>query len=180
MKEVKKIVTGTTGNSYSVSNYGYVETHKTYVVFNGVKYPRKHTRLNGMNNGKGYLYIQIGKGVENRRYIHRLVAELFIPNPDNLPQVNHKDGDKSNNHVENLEWVTAMENSIHATKFGLRKVGAEAEGAIKVFTTDGMVFGCIKDAAKHFDINYGTLKYGLRNRPLYRGMYRADKILKAC
>lgn len=57
--------------------------------------------------------------------IHRIVAELFIPNPNNLPQVNHKDGNKENNSKNNLEWCTDSENKLHAYKEGLMIGGNE-------------------------------------------------------
>ena len=64
-------------------------------------------------NGKGYLRVSIGGKL---KFVHRLVAEKYIPNPKNKPQVNHKDGNKLNNCVDNLEWVTNMQNRQHAVK----------------------------------------------------------------
>lgn len=65
---------------------------------------------------KGYAYIEIGK---KKFKIHRLVAKYFIQNPEDKPQVNHKDGNKLNNNVSNLEWVTNKENYEHAMDKGL-------------------------------------------------------------
>ena len=59
--------------------------------------------------------------------IHRAVAILYVPNPNNLPQVNHIDGNKLNNHYTNLEWVTNKENRTHAIENGLMKVGTDYE-----------------------------------------------------
>ena len=55
------------------------------------------------------------------RNIHRVIAETFIPNPNNLPCVNHKDGNKQNNRVDNLEWCTHSENTLHSFRTGLQK-----------------------------------------------------------
>lgn len=67
---------------------------------------------------QGYCYCNVGK---TKTSVHRLVAEAFIPNPDNLPVVDHIDGNKSNNNVENLRWVTVQENTQAAYDIGLNK-----------------------------------------------------------
>ena len=77
-------------------------------------------------NGKGYLRASIGGKL---RFVHRLVAEKYIPNPDNLPQVNHKDGNKLNNSVDNLEWVSNQQNRDHAIKNGLHFCGEKCSWA---------------------------------------------------
>lgn len=76
-------------------------------------------KLKGAAHSNGYVVISI-KG--KKHFLHRLIAETFIPNPNGLPEVNHKDGNKKNNHFKNLEWVTRSENQQHALSTGLRKV----------------------------------------------------------
>lgn len=87
-----------------------------YISNNGDFYSTFTKRLlKPQKDHKGYLYVEIGR----KKYkVHRLVAEYFIPNPKNLPQVNHIDCDKTNNNVNNLEWVTNRQNYEWSLKNG--------------------------------------------------------------
>ena len=96
--------------NYSVSSKGRVRNDK----FNKIK-------ANG-NTTDGYYKVDLySDGQRETKKIHRLVAEAFIPNPNNLPQVNHIDGNKKNNDVNNLEWVNCSQNMLHAYENGLVK-----------------------------------------------------------
>ena len=99
---------------YQVSDFGRVKSLKGY--------HRKEHILKARNNLYGYLTVGLSKKNKSKRYkIHRLVAETFIPNLDNLPQVNHKDGNKLNNNVDNLEWCNRSYNMKHAYNNNLLK-----------------------------------------------------------
>lgn len=83
---------------------------------------RFNRKLSPKNNWDGYLRIQLwDHGKCQYVGIHRLIAEAFIPNPENKPFINHKNGNKQDNRVENLEWCTQQENIVHAWKTGLSK-----------------------------------------------------------
>lgn len=98
-----------------------------YVITrNGIVYslPRRGRKLRILkpvdNMRAGYLRVKLsGNGKNGLYYIHRLVAQTFVPNPDGKPMVNHIDGNKTNNRAENLEWVTNWENRLHAFEHGL-------------------------------------------------------------
>ena len=106
MIEVWKDVKGYEG-IYKISNLGRVKTNKDRI--------RKGTVSHG------YLRLLLWKDKQYKSTsIHRLVAENFIENPMNKPYVNHIDGDKQNNHVNNLEWCTQLENVQHSIRTGLK------------------------------------------------------------
>lgn len=91
---------------YEVSSYGRVKSLEiSYIRRNGIMDHKPEIILTPKNNGKGYFTVCLYKNKTHKYYlIHRLVTQVFIPNPDNLSDVNHKDEDKSNNRVDNLEW----------------------------------------------------------------------------
>lgn len=96
---------------YEVSNLGNVRSVDKYIPFNGTISLRKGIVLK-QGIVQGYKQVVLCKHGKTKNYrVHRLVAQTFIPNPDNLPEINHKDEDKTNNRVDNLEFCTYKYNS---------------------------------------------------------------------
>ena len=111
---VRKPVVGYEGY-YEVDQFGRVfSLDRSVVVADGNRSYTKNLKGKQMKqamHGKGYKVVTLTKdGKMTNLYVHRIVAEAFLPNPDNLPMVNHKDEDKANNFLENLEWCTAAYN----------------------------------------------------------------------
>lgn len=102
---------------YEVSNFGRIRTAPHSRKGIQGEYIQKSIIRKPYLSKIGYPVLNLSKdGVIKTKYIHRLVAEAFIDNPQNLPVVNHKDGNKENNNVSNLEWVTQRNNILHRFK----------------------------------------------------------------
>ena len=121
--EVWKAIPGYEG-IYEVSDQGNVRSLDRYVYRPTLLWGQaamtfcEGRELKPQRDKKGYLEICLSNGCKKtakRFKVHRLVAMAFIPNPDSLPMVNHKDEDKHNNRVDNLEWVTPQQNCLHGT-----------------------------------------------------------------
>lgn len=98
---------------------------KTYFVSDdGCIFNNELKKLKSHPDKDGYLKVRLWDGTKYKNYfVHRLVAQSFIPNPKNKSQVNHKDGNKTNNNINNLEWVTQSENMRHSFDVLKNKVG---------------------------------------------------------
>lgn len=107
---------------YQVSNLGNFKSYDRIVFFGKIKTLRPGKKLKFRKNKHGYLYtvFSVNK-VRKTIKVHRIVAQVFLENNDNKLCVNHINGIKDDNRVENLEWVTHSENIIHAWKIGLKK-----------------------------------------------------------
>ena len=108
MTEIWKPVVGYLG-FYEISNLGRVKSLKDNLGRD------RELILKPQKRKDGYFTIELKRST---KFLHRIVAEAFIPNPENKPQVNHKDSNRENNQTGNLEWVTASENILHGYKYG--------------------------------------------------------------
>lgn len=139
MKEEYRDIAGYEG-LYQVSNYGNIKSL-------GNNKSRKEKILKPLVK-KGYLIVTLyKKGVSTNYCVHRLVAQAFIPNPDAKEQVNHINGIKSDNNVQNLEWNTASENVQHAYDLGLCEKSRKDKSVMVLCITTGEIYESISEAA---------------------------------
>ena len=160
-------------NLYEVSNLGRVRSlEHTVTNKNGVtrKVPGKILKPGTQQNG--YLTVNLSKnGIYRTYYIHRLVSSEFLPNPDNLPQINHLSEDKLNNSVENLEWCTAKEN----INYGTRNKRISEKLSKQVLCVElNQIFPSINKAAKQLGLKPGNLGHVLAGRSKTAGGYHFE------
>lgn len=151
---------------YQISNYGNVKSLKRN-TYN--QYGKKDKILKPILQNDDYYAVNLSyKNKVKRLRINRLVADAFIPNPNNYNCVNHIDGNKHNNNVNNLEWCTFKENTQHALKNGLIK----RKKVICYDLKNNVIkhFNSVKDASDNLKINYNTIYNYIRSKRIYNNM----------
>lgn len=148
---------------YQVSNLGRVKSLAKEVDNNGGKQKRKECIVKSRKNRHGYLQLTLSNNKKYTKTIHRLVAEAFLPNTSNKPQINHINGIKTDNRVENLEWATASENTLHSVNVLGNK---SPRGRYNKFSKpvlqikdDKIIakFECVMEAERQTGINNGNI-----------------------
>lgn len=155
--------------NYSISSCGRVKSFKNRSKTGGIMKPRLDR----------YGYYHIGIWEEDKKHhptIHRLVAKSFIPNPDNLPALNHIDGNKTNNHISNLEWCSHQHNTQHAHSMGLCKTGGDhCKATHLVLTKDGNILSYYSTSTimqKCLSVDKKTLQSAyIHKKPIYDELY---------
>jgi hypothetical protein len=165
--EIWKDIKGYEG-IYQISTFGRVKSLNRVQYFNHPVTGTRHIKKSKefiMNNSvcKGYNFIRLSKDSVIKSYrLCRLVAINFIPNLENKPQVNHIDGNKKNDNLNNLEWVTKSENMIHASQNGLLNTTNRKRTKV-LCKTNNITYSSIKEYAKFKGVDNSTISRALSN-----------------
>lgn len=160
-----------TAGRYSVSSVGRVRANWSDVPRRGETSRvriEKSTLLSPYTHTTGYLRINLGR--TTRKYVHRLVATAFIPNPDSKPYVDHIDGNRQNNEVSNLRWVTGEENAAHggerhnwkSQKLAnrRRRVHEQRASEYTALLAEGL---SLREIARRYGTSHSAVAYAVRN-----------------
>lgn len=168
-QEIWKDVVGYEGR-YKVSNKGDVFSVERKDS-RGIKCGGR--TLRPVCDSYGYHCLNLSKnGVTKQKRVHRIVLEAFVPNPNNYPEVNHRDEDKTNNNVENLEWCTSKHNNNHGTRIErIAQAQSKKVKAINIKTGEVLAFNSAKEAISegYFDASRACRGIYGRNGNLYKG-----------
>lgn len=147
---------------YQVSNLGRIKSMKTGRI------------LKNIRNIEGYLTINLFKDGEGTNLrVHRLVAQAFIPNPENKPEVNHIDENKTNNRVDNLEWVTRGENNTHGT---ITERTCKKTRAIDIFNGEYVDYPSQIECSRQLKIPQSSVNACVNGKRLLVGNYMIKNI----
>lgn len=174
MSEVWKPIKGYEG-FYEVSDHGRVRSldrKKAQMSSHGTMMEKRYPGIVLTQNDNGHGYKMVGlrdstSGKKKNHYIHRLVAEAFIPNPNCLPIINHLDYDKGNNAASNLEWTTQLDNT-HYSAGHMRKARAKSKKTVTgekyIFLRGDKYRLAIRNSRIQFDRRYATMEEAIRMR----------------
>lgn len=150
-------------NLYEITTAGVVRRIAYDVIRpSNTSYKRLPIILKAHYDKDGYLRVTINNGKQSKmKYVHRLVAETFIPNPNNYEQVNHKNGIKDDNRVENLEWCTRSQNIRHRIDvLGVTLRNKKGSKEVEQYTSDNILintFPSAKEAGRQLKLSQGHI-----------------------
>ena len=152
---------------YMISSYGRV-------------FSTKRNKILKPYNSHGYCVVDLGERRDNRRasYVHRLVADAFISNPDNKEEVNHINSVRHDNRVENLEWVTPSENVKHAWKYGNARVTEKMGKTTKELYSKPVI--CVESKTLYDSLSQASKETGLYKASISRCARHPEKTLYGC
>lgn len=159
---------------YQVSNLGRVRSFNktTFSKIHGVRHWKNRILKERLDSKNKMLSVQLYKDGKGRSYlIHRLVAQAFIPNLENKPQVNHIDGNRFNNKVSNLEWCTSKENNLHALRNNLNKTQIKVK--IQDKETGTIIYpSSLSEGSKLINQNHGYLSLQIKRNKFENKKYK--------